>query len=154
MAYNPAMRHPYYIKMVYGSSNPGGRPWREGEASYLHFAEDQRTLCNRFTEATGFLVYETGRNEGTKSILGRGTIFSLDCEDRTVDQIQDDTGKRYPLGVKVEFDKLVKPDKGVKLEEIYKLCPRLVNHFGPSMGGLIGITLEEFKTLSAALDKC
>ena len=149
------MKHPYYIKMVYGSSNLDGRPWREGGESNLHFAEDQRVLCNRFVDATGFLVYETARNGGAQTIFARGDIRALRCEDVWAeDPIEDDTGKRYPLGVKAHFDKLVKPDKGLARDEIYELCPRLRDHFGRAQGGLIGISLDEFKALSAALDKC
>ena len=158
-AYNPAMHHPYYIKMVYGSTNPDDRPWREGKEDYLHFREEQQLLCNHFGDATGFLVYETkhsrGGSDGSQTIFARGSIESLGCENVWAkQQIEDDYGNRYPLGVKVRFEKIVSPDKGLTREQVYQLCPRLENHFGQAKGGLIGITLEEFKALSAALDKC
>ena len=50
------MNHPYYIKMVYGSTNPDGRPWQEGKDDYLHFREEQQMLCNHFGRAKGGLI--------------------------------------------------------------------------------------------------
>lgn len=145
------MGHPYYIKMVYGSKRPGGREWQVGGEFYMHFAEEQRALCNRFTDATSFLVYETGQQDGAKTIFGSGTVLSLRCEDLHTDPARDETGKIYPWGVRVQFDKLVDPKRGVSLDEIYRLCPRLRNHFKQAMGGLIGITAEESALLHAAL---
>lgn len=153
------MRHPYYIKMVYGTSKPDGRDWVEGNEYNLHFAEEQKKLCNRFVEATGVLVYETRRSGGDRTgsqrIFARGTIYSLECANVwEKEPIVDDKGKKYPWGVEVQFDKIVPSDKGVTLEEVYELCPRLTNHFKQAQGGLIGITSEEFAALSAALDRC
>jgi len=150
------VKHPYYIKMVYGRKRKDvadrGRDWREGGEHYLHFAEEQRTLGNRFADATGFLVYETGQEDGARTIFGSGTILSLRCEDLHTDPARDETGKIYPWGIKVSFDKLVPPKQGISLEEVYRLCPRLTNHFKQAMGGLIGITTEEFTALSNVLD--
>lgn len=156
--YNPLMRHPYYIKMVYGSTTPDSRPWKEGEESNLHFAEDQKKLCSRFVQATGVLVYETrnsgGDRTGSQRIFARATINTLNYEDVwDKEPIVDSTGKKYPLGVKVLFDKIVPSEKGLPLEEIYDLCPRLTNHFKQAQGGLIGITLDEFVALKDALGK-
>ncbi len=152
------MKHPYYIKMVYGSKEPGDRPWKEGKDDYLHFREEQQTLCDRFAEATGFLVYETkharGDYNGAQTIFARGSIESLGCENVWAEQqIEDDYGNRYPLGVKVRFEKILPAAKGIPLDEICRLCPRLDGQLGlPARGGVIGISLDEFKTLSMALD--
>lgn len=144
----------YYIKMIYGNDGHVPRPWKEGGEYNLHFTAEQKALCNRFTDASGFLVYETGQNGGKRVIFGRGTILSLNCEDVWAeDPVEDHNGTRYPLGAKVIFEKLIAPEKGIPLEEIYELCPRLQNHFLRSQGGLIGIQPDEFKALAEALDK-
>lgn len=152
------MRHPYYIKMVYGSSTPDGRAWQEGGEYNLHFAEDQRKLCNRFVEATGVLVYETKHSgsdrPGSQRIFARATVNAINCEDVwDKEPVVDDKGKKYPLGVNVRFDKIVPSEQGLTLEEIYEICPRLTNHFKQAQGGLIGITSDEFIALKDALDK-
>lgn len=153
------MNHPFYIKMVYGSLMPGDRPWREGEDDYLHFREEQQALCDRFAGATGFLVYETkhsrGENIGAQTIFAKGSIESLGCENVQEHRVEDDYGNRYPLGVKVRFEKIVPAAKGIALGEIYRLCPRLDGQLGmPARGGVIGITLEEYEALSESLNMC
>lgn len=146
------MRHSFYIKMVYGAPEGMERAWCEEGEHYMHFAEDQQSSCDRFAESTSFLVYETGQQGGARAIFAQGTVLSLGCENVwAIDPVQDEAGHRYPLAVKVHVDKLVDPQNGITLDEIERICPRLENHFGRAMGGLIGITPEEFQLLSAAL---
>lgn len=153
------MRHSYYIKMVYGSTKPSDRTWREGENDYLHFREEQQTSCDHFAGATGFLVFETkharGDYDGAQTIFAMGYVESLGCKNVWAEQqVEDDHGNTYPLGVEVRFEKIVSPTKGVALDEIYQLCPRLQGQLSlPAHGGLIGITPEEFALLRDALDQ-
>ena len=80
--------------------------------------------------------------------------MGLGCKDVWAEDPVESNGKRFPLGTKMLCEKVVSPEKGISLQEVYRLCPRLVNHFKQAQGGLIGITIEEFKALSAALDAC
>ena len=152
------MHHPYYIKMVDGPFGQTDQSWKEGEDCNIHFAAEQHGSCQHFAESTGFLVYETlGEDRGqpgAQRIFARGSILSLECKDVWDEDPRESNGTRFPLGVKAHIDRRVNPHKGIDRDEVYRLCPRLRNHFGQAHGGLIGITLEEFKALSAALDAC
>lgn len=153
------MHHSYYIKMVYGSTKPEDRSWREDEDDYLHFKEEQQAFCDHFAESTGFLVFETkharGDYDGAQTIFAMGYVESLGCKNLPAEeQVHDDLGNTYPLGVEVRFKKIVPATKGIALSDIYRLCPRLDGQLSlPARGGLIGITPEEFALLRDALDQ-
>lgn len=146
------MKHPYYIKMVYARA--GGRPEKVGVKCNLHFAEAQRLVCNNFVDATSFLLYETARGGGAQAIFARGDVHSITCRDVFAeDPVYDQEGTKYPMAAEVQYNRIVEPQNGVFLKEIYELCPRIKGRLEkPTMGGLIGITVEEFKSLSSALD--
>ena len=146
--------HNYYIKVVYAPMLD--HALRVGEDCTLHFAEAEKRNANKFAESVGFLVYETGRRHdagvGTKSIFARGAPSSFRYE--YVDNPPEVDGHKYPLGVKVEIEKRVKPENGVLLERVRELVPRLQRNTFQSHGGLIGISREEFVVLKEELEKC
>ncbi len=105
----------YYIKNIWGPGGQEGYPFDDD----MHFAENQRSMAERFADCDGFLVYETGHRkgdiEGAKTIYGKGVVTSNEAyfnknghksgTDRNVEE------KVFSYTVKIKLNLRVNPKK-------------------------------------------
>jgi hypothetical protein len=146
----------YYIKNVWGPGAQEGYPFN----NEMHFAENQRSASERFSQCDGFLIYETGHwkgcKKGAKSVYAKGVISSSEVLfNQYADRVGADIGveeRKFPYIVKIKLTTRVNPEKGVPLDKIREVIGRPKETM-QRQGGLIRLTEEQFNELSLELDK-
>jgi len=131
----------YYIKHIYGpAAQVEGYP-----QGVIHFEKKQLSRMKDFAKCNGFLLYETGRQGGAKTIYGYG-IISEDQNKPIPSRIVDD--KEFIYGVWVDVKYRVSPVEGIPLKKMQDIIKRK-NIQSP--GGLIEITKSQYMELVSML---
>ena len=140
----------YFIKSIWGPAGQNGYP-KHGKVEF----SDKRS-AERFSECSGFFLYETGHKEGDKkgarSIFAVGSIKNpkIFKEETTYLAKEEWAKKEFPYYIKITLSKRVEPNHGVPLSKIREI----LNSPGEDMqrhGGIIKITKTQFDKINSEL---